>query len=401
MPSTSSFSAGWIAGLYGLVVVVGVAAWRVHQGEPVLASGEPPATASHSNDDAGTPPAEPSAPTAAPPAGPSVDEILDRALQRAESSPSRTGLAIPESSPSPDPAVRERQQKIRLGVGASLAGYRPFDDDNPWNQRIDEAPVDPLSDVLIQSLGADRGLHPVFGSGEWEGSLIGIPYVVVSSAQPLAPIEFTEYPDESDPGPYPVPPLSPIEGAPDTEADRHVIVLDRDNWMLYELFHTFETGSGWKADGGAVWNLHSNEGRPAGWTSADAAGLPIFPGLVRYDEVESGEIRHALRFTASRTRRAYVPPASHWASPHRNPALPPMGMRVRLKRDFDITKFPRDVQVILRCLQTYGMILADNGSDWFITGAPDERWDNDALHLLKQVKGHHFEVIRMDGLVSD
>jgi hypothetical protein len=391
--NSSEFSVGWIVGLYAAVAVVGFAAWQVHQGEPLLAS-----TAAD--------PAERAVPSSEAPAtaeveSPSIEQILSQRNEKVAKAPARNDLFTPESPVSNDPQVRARQEKIKLGIGASLAGYRPFDDENAWNQRIDDAPVDPMSEVLIRSLGADRGLHPCFGSGEWEGSLNGIPYVVVSSAQPGAPVEFTEYGEESDAGPYPIPPLSPIEQHTSDEADRHVIVLDRDNWKLYELFHAFEVGGGWKADGGAIWDLNSNAGRPAGWTSADAAGLPIFPGLVRYDEVEAGEIRHALRFTAAKTRKAYVPPASHWASPNRSAALPPMGMRVRLKKDFDVTKYPRDVQVILRCLQTYGMILADNGSNWFVTGAPDERWDNDALHLMKDVKGENFEVIRMDGLVTD
>lgn len=399
MIAGSSFSSGWIFGLYVLVGLVGWGAWARHAappGQDSVGSADRPAPSQTRAVE--TLPAGVEAAAAAVPDPPAARSETFLA-QHVAVEPAK--LQLIESPPADDPAVRARQQAIPLGVNGSLAGFRPFPDDNPWNQRIDDAPVDPLSDILIRSLGADVGLHPCFGSGEYEGSVIGIPYVVVSSAQPLAAIEFTEYPAESDAGPYPVPPLAPIEGAPSTEADRHVLVIDRDRWKLYELFHAFEVAGGWKAASGAVWDLSSNATRPAGWTSADAAGLPVFPGLVRYDEVQSGEIRHALRFTASRSRKAYVPPASHWASPHRDPALPPMGMRVRLKRTFDVTKFPRDVQVVLRCLQTYGMILADNGSDWFISGAPDERWDNDAMHLLKQVKGRDFEVLRMDGLVAE
>ncbi len=308
---------------------------------------------------------------------------------------------LPESPPPEDPAAARRHREIPLGVGVSLAGHRPFPDDSPWNQPVIDSEVDPYSSAILATIGLDKPLHPAFGSGEWDGSPIGIPYVVVSGVQPDAPIEFVEYPDESDAGPYPVPPGAPIESFNDPHADRHVIVIDRDNWMLYELAHAFETGSGWKADCGAIFDLSRHPSRPVGWTSADAAGLPIFPGLVRYDEVDSGEIRHALRFTLAHTRRAFVPPASHWASSDSNPLRPPMGMRVRLKRNVDITGFPRHVQVILQCLKTYGMILADNGSDWFITGSPDERWDNDALHTIKRITASDLEVVRMEGVVAD
>jgi hypothetical protein len=312
-----------------------------------------------------------------------------------------SGLYLPDSPRSNDPTVAERQRRIALGVGASLDGLRPFPDDNAWNQDITQAPVDPLSDAILATIGVDRGLHPDFGSGEWEGAKIGIPYVVVSGAQPMVPVEFTEYGDESDAGPYPLPIGAPIESAPRTDADRHALVIDRDNWKLYELCYAFETETGWTAHCGAIFDLAAHPSRPVGWTSADAAGLPVFAGLVRYDEVEAGEIRHALRFTVARTRRAYVPPASHWASRETSAVLPPMGMRVRLKADVDITGYPRHVQVILQCLKTYGMILADNGSNWFISGAPDDRWDDDALHTLKQIRGSDFEVLQMDGLVAE
>jgi hypothetical protein len=309
-------------------------------------------------------------------------------------------LQLPESAPAADPKAARRQREIPLGVNAPLNGHRPFPADSPWNRDVSRDPVDPMSIALLASIGLDKGLHPQFGSGTWDGAPIGIPYVVVSSKQPLAPVEFVEYGHESDPGPYPVPTGAPIEGAPN-DGDRHVIVIDRDAWKLYELSHAFEVAGGWRADCGAVFDLSKEPDRPAGWTSADAAGLPIFPGLVRYDEVASGEIRHALRFTANNTRRAYVPPASHWASQDSNPLLPPMGMRVRLKADVDISGYPRDAQVILRALKKYGMILADNGSDWFITGVPDDRWDNDAMHTIKQITGSDFEVIRMEGLVAE
>jgi hypothetical protein len=286
-----------------------------------------------------------------------------------------------------------------LGPGASLLGRRPFPDDNPWNTDISGFPTDPNSAALLASIGLDRGLHPDFGT-VWNGAPNGIPYVVVGSGQPRVPVAF-EYADESDPGPYPIPADAPIEGGPSSDGDRHVLVIDRDAWMLYELFAAYPQSDGWKAGSGAVFDLNSNEMRPAGWTSADAAGLPILAGLVRYDEaVELGEIRHALRFTAGRTRRAYVPPARHWASRITDPSVPPMGMRVRLRASFDVSSFPASVQAILRAMQVYGMLLADNGSDWFVSGAPDPRWSDDELATLRGVRGRDFEVLRMDGLVA-
>jgi hypothetical protein len=288
---------------------------------------------------------------------------------------------------------------VQLGPNASLGGKRPFPDDNPWNQDISKAPVDPLSDRLLASIGLDRPLHPDFGT-VYQGAPSGIPYIVVPGKQAKVPVRF-QYPDESDPGPYPIPKDAPIEGGPKAKGDRHILVIDRDNWKLYELFAAYPQGNGWRAGSGAIFDLGSNKLRPAGWTSADAAGLPIFPGLVRYDEVvEQKAIRHALRFTVRRTRRAYVPPARHFASRSNDPLLPPMGMRVRLKADFDISKFPAEVQVILQALKTYGMLLADNGSDWFISGAPHPKWNDEALHTIKRVKGRSFEVVKMERLTT-
>jgi hypothetical protein len=286
-----------------------------------------------------------------------------------------------------------------LGAGASLEGRRPFPASSPWNTDISGAPVDPNSDALIASCGI-RNLHPDFGT-TWNGAPNGIPYVVVDGSLPRVPVSF-EYDDESDPGPYPIPANPPIEGGPNGSGDRHVLVVDRDDWMLYELFAAYPRGDGgWQAGSGAIFDLDSNALRPAGWTSADAAGLPIFPGLVRYDEVvEQGEIRHALRFTCPSTRRAYVPPARHWASSSTNSALPPMGMRVRLEAGFDTTPFPSEVRVILEALKRYGMFVADNGSGWYVSGAPDSRWDDDRLGALKTVPSTAFEVVRMEGLVT-
>jgi len=303
----------------------------------------------------------------------------------------------------PVPAALEKGV-VHLGPGAALGGKRPFPDDNPWNQRVDQVEIDPLSDVIIAAIGGEKSLYGDFGAGSWNGAPIGIPYVIVEGTQARAHIKYTAYGDESDPGPYPVPRHAPIEGDPNQDGDRHVLVIDRDNWQLYELFRAFPIAEGqlWRADSGAIFDLSSNAQRPLGWTSADAAGLPIFPGLVRYDEaVEIGEIRHALRFTVSKSRSAYVPPASHWASRFSEISLPPMGMRVRLKESVDISSFPKEVQVILLALKRYGMILADNGSDWFLSGAPDPRWNDENLRTLKQLQGHDFEVILMEGLVEE
>jgi hypothetical protein len=297
-----------------------------------------------------------------------------------------------------------------LGVGAGLGGAIPFPPNNAWNTDISSASVDPDSDNLIASIGLARGLHPDFGAGRYAGAPIGIPYVVVAGSQPRVPIHFTAYGDESDPGPYPVPRDAPVEGEnadqPGSGGDRHVIVIDRDNDRLYELYRAFPNADGsWNADSAAIFHLDSNLVRPGGrpgWTSADAAGLPIFPGLVRYDEAAAGAIRHALRFTAAHTRKAYVPPATHAASSSTDPNRPPMGMRVRLKASYAIPGgFSAPTRAILQAMKTYGMILADNGSDWYVSGAPDPRWDNDALNReLGQVKGSDFEVVRMDGLVT-
>ncbi len=280
-----------------------------------------------------------------------------------------------------------------VGDGSVPALLHVFPSDNPWNQEISELPIHPNSDGYLRSIGLDTGLHPDFGS-VWEGAPIGIPYVVVGADQPKVPVSFY-YADESDPGPYPIPPDAPIEGGPESEGDRHVLVIDVNNHLLYELFDAHpRSDGGWDAGSGAIFDLTSNALRPAGWTSADAAGLPIFPGLVRYDEVaERGEISHALRFTVRRTQRAYIHPARHFASDSTDPDLPPMGLRVRLHGDYDVSTFSPPVQVILRALQRYGMFVADNGSDWYITGAPDPRWDDEDLHELGQVKGRDFEVI--------
>jgi hypothetical protein len=290
-------------------------------------------------------------------------------------------------------------QDARYGVGASLIGVRIFPASDPWNRDISHEPVDPNSAALIASIGLNKNLHPDFGT-VYNGAPNGIPYVVVSGTQPRVPVHF-DYADESDPGPYPVPPDAPIEGGPHGQGDRHILVVDRDHSKLYELFSVHPEGKGWRAGSGAIFDLKTGALRPAGWTSADAAGLPIFPGLARYDEVGiQKEIRHALRFTIVHSRRAYVAPARHFASHLTNPNLPPMGMRVRLKADVDISGFPSSARVILTALKKYGMIVADNGSDWFISGAPDPRWSDDELNTLKRIKGRDFEVVRMGEIVT-
>jgi hypothetical protein len=290
-------------------------------------------------------------------------------------------------------------QRDRAG---SLAGVTIFPASDPWNQDVSRDPVDPSSDSIIASIGAEGSLHPDFGT-VYDGKPIGIPYVVVGRTQPGVRVEF-EYRDESDGGLYPIPPDAPIEGGPQSDGDRHVLVIDRDNGMLYELFaaHPLEGGRSWKAASGAIWDLKkaSTHQRPKGWTSADAAGLPVLPGLVRHDEVEQGSVAHALRFTVQKTRRAYVAPASHFASNNPDPNLPPMGMRVRLKADYDVSSFSRRMQVILTALKKHGMILADNGSDWFISGAPDARWDDNELRQLRRIKGRDLEVVKMGELVT-
>jgi hypothetical protein len=281
----------------------------------------------------------------------------------------------------------------------TIAGCPVFPASNPWNQRVDHLPVAKNSATLIRSIGLGSPVHADFGSGLYDGQKIGIPYVVVSGkTTPKSHVSF-EYADESDKGPYPIPGNVPIEGDPHPgDGDRHALIVDRDSCTLYELYALHRQGSGWAAGSGATWNLRSNALRPLGWTSADAAGLPILPGLARYDEVAAGAIDHALRFTAPETRKAFVYPARHYASNSSNPALPPMGLRVRLKASFDISGFPKQARVVLQALKQYGMILADNGSPWFISGAPDPRWSNDDLHSLDRVTGADFEVVDTSGL---
>jgi len=266
-----------------------------------------------------------------------------------------------------------------------------FPTSNVWNRPVDALPVRADSDLLVASIGLNRYLHPDFSS--IKGGNYGIPYNVVGSGAVKKNVKFT-WPAESDRGPYPIPKRPKIENG----SDRHILIVDRDACRLYELYDARKTSSGWRAGSGAIWDMTSNALRPEGWTSADAAGLPILPGLARYGEVAAGEIRHALRFTAPNTRRAYIYPARHFASDSNDPALPPMGLRVRLKASVDISRFGPQARVVVRALQVYGMILADNGSPWYVTGAPHKRWDDDDLHDLHQITGDDFEVVDTSSL---
>lgn len=275
---------------------------------------------------------------------------------------------------------------LKTPVQASVGSCAVFPPNNAWNRDISADPLDPNSSNYINSIGAATHLHPDFGSDP----TYGIPYTVVAGTQPLVPINFTEFGNQSDPGPYPIPSNAPVEAG----SDAHVLVVDKDHCMLYELYHASRSTSGWDAGSGAVYDLASNQLRPDGWTSADAAGLPIFPGLVRYDEIQSGVINHALRFTVNNTQRRYIHPATHYASSSTNPNYPPMGLRLRLKASYDISGFTGASQIVLTALKKYGMIVADNGSDWFISGATDGRWNDNDLNQLKTVPGGMFEVVQ-------
>jgi hypothetical protein len=273
-----------------------------------------------------------------------------------------------------------------------------FPPNNPWNERVDRLPVAKTSAQLIASIGLGSPVHPDFGSGLYNGEPIGIPYTVVSSTTRNVAVTF-QYASESDKGPYPLPPGVQIEGGNGSTGDRHVIVVDRDTCTDYELFAAYQHGGKrWTAGSGAILNLRSNHLRPAGWTSADAAGLPILPGLARYDEVARGQIDHALRFTAPCSAPRYVYPARHEASTCHGANLPPMGLRVRLKASVNISGLPYQARVIARALKRYGLILADNGSPWYISGAPNKGWNNDALHLLDRLTGKDFQVVDTSSL---
>jgi hypothetical protein len=279
-------------------------------------------------------------------------------------------------------------------LAPTVTGCPVFPADNPWNRRVDRLPIAPGSARLIRSIGLDAHFHADFGSGQWDGGPIGIPYTVVGADQPRVRVSF-DYADESDRGPYPIPADVPIEGGRQADGDRHVLIVDRSACRLYELFdaHPLTAGRSWHAGSGAIFDLRSNRLRPKTWTSADAAGLPILPGLARYPEVAQGAIRHALRFTAPRTRTSFVWPARHQAGTSGDPSLPPMGLRVRLKRGVSLRGLPRQAKVIATAMKRYGLMLADNGSPWYVSGAPDRRWDNDQLHALDRFSGRDFEAV--------
>jgi hypothetical protein len=296
---------------------------------------------------------------------------------------SSAGFAAARGGSSP------RDTANAAGKGPREYGCPIFPANNPLNEDIAHAPEDPNSDRYIAAIGASLHLHADFGSNP----SYGIPYVVVGRHQPKVPIHFYEFGGESEPGPYPVPGSAPVEGAGE-EGDQHVLVLQRGVCRLYELYHARRAGSGWEAGSGAVFNLRSNALRPEGWTSADAAGLPIFPLLARYPEVRAGRIDHALRVTVSRSQRGYIHPATHFASESSDPELPPMGLRLRLKASFDLTPFHGQALVILRALKRYGLIVADNGSSWFVTGAPNPGWNEEDLDQLKSVPGSAFEAVQ-------
>lgn len=287
--------------------------------------------------------------------------------------------------------------------GPSIGGCPVFPGNNIWNRRVDTLPVDASSQAYVTNIGAATGMHADFGSGLWDGGPIGIPFVTVAGTQPFVPIDFTLYGSESDPGPYPIPANAPVEGGDASTGDRHVLVVDTGNCVLYELYYAWpQTDGSWQAGAGAVFDLSSNAMRPAGWTSADAAGFAIMPGLVRYDEVAAGAINHALRFTVPRTRNTYLWPARHQASSSTDLTRPPMGQRFRLKASFDISGFSALNRAILTALKTYGMLIADNGSSWYLSGAPDERWNNDDLHNLQaNVHGSDFEAVDESSLMID
>ena len=282
---------------------------------------------------------------------------------------------------------------IAVGQGASLNGFRPIPDTNPWNQDISNSAVDANSASIISYIGTTVVLHADFGSGTFSGSSIGIPYVVVDSTQPKVNVAVSAYATESDITPTPIPANAPIEGAPNP-GDNHVLVLDKSGCWLYEFYQGSFANGQWSASGSAIWDLQNYNNRPYTWTSADAAGLPIFPGLVRYDEVAAGSIKHAIRFTVPRTTSAFVSPATHWAGTNSTSPIP-MGMRLRLKSSFDVSTFSPANQAILNAMKKYGLILADNGSAMFISGAPDSRWDNNDLHQLGTVTASNFEVVQM------
>jgi hypothetical protein len=310
------------------------------------------------------------------------------------------GTTAPPAGPSTPPSGTPAPASAST-TGPTIGTCPLMPADYALNQDISQLPVDPRSDAYIATIGTAGMVHPDFGAadlGAGPGGF-GIPVLVVGADQPLVPVTFTAYGDESDPGPYPAPLDAPVEGGPDADGDRHVLVVREGECKLYEMGNAYPRGDHWEASGGAVFDLRTGAPRPTGWTSADAAGLPILPGLARYDEVAAGAIRHALRFTVARTQRAYVAPASHWASSVTDPDVPPMGLRLRLKGGYDISRIAGQARVVAEALKRYGMIVADNGSNWYIGGAPDPRWDDEDLDQLKRIPGSAFEAVQTGPVV--
>lgn len=335
--------------------------------------------------------------------GSAETEVTRRTIVRGIGGAALVALAGPPSVMSQGTSV----QDCTLGCTSSTCGQIPenatlFPSDSIWNTPIDDLPVDAQSDAYLQGMSPEAGLHPDFGSGLYEGVALGIPFVRVPVSQPMVEVTF-EVAEESDPGPYPIPIDAPIEGGSCAEGDRHVIVVQEETLTLYEIYNATQLPNGsWTASSGATFDLTSNDLRTAEWTSADAAGLPILPGLVRYEEIDAGVISHALRFTVALTQEAYVWPARHQAGASTDTNVVPMGQRFRLKADVEIGDFSPTNQIILQALKTYGMFLADNGSDWFLSGVPDERWDNDDLHELQElIHGSDFEAVDCSSLMDD
>jgi len=306
--------------------------------------------------------------------------------------PAGGSVSAPSSTPSPGASFTPAP----AALGPMVGGCHVFPADNPWNTDISGTPVDPGSAAYLAAMNAaTTNLHPDFGSNP----TYGIPYIAVPPAQAFVPVSFDD-PAESDPGPYPIPANAPVEGGPGATGDRHLLVVDSGNCKLYEMYASQYVGPGWHAGSGAVFDLNSDALRPDYWTSADAAGLPILAGLVRYDEAaQNGEIDHALRFTVHATQRAFIHPATHYASNSTDPALPPMGLRVRLKASYDISAFTGASRALLVALKRFGMFVADNGSDWYITGATDTRWNDNELNELKSVPAGAFEVVQTGTII--
>jgi len=282
---------------------------------------------------------------------------------------------------------------VFAGADQDLGDFKVFPDDNVWKWDISNYQVHPNSAGFLSSMGTTTNLHPDFGT-VWDGAPIGIPYLVVTASQPLVPIVYTDYGDESDSGPFPIPLTTAIEGGPSSTGDRHVITVDISRKILCELYYAFPKTSNWDASSGAKFDLTINQDHHLGWTSADAAGLPIFPGLVRYEEVYiKKEVNHAIRITVQNSQNSYIYPARHYASSSSNQNYPPMGLRLRMKAGYDISRFSPPIQIICLAMMKHGLIVADNGSNWYLSGAPDPRWNDDTLGQLKTIPGSAFEVI--------